>query len=118
MGKQVWTIGLAAVWVGFLFCAGCSQQEPVATPGAETKPQAEVRAEAAGSVVPAEQPDAVVPAADEIQRPKRDRLADLQDPAVLQRIESGDPHAKLSIKRARPADREAYEKARARATVQ
>jgi len=119
MGKQVWTIGLAAVSVGFLFCAvACSQQEPVATLAAETKPQAEERAEATGSVAAAERPDAAGTAAQETQRSKRNRLADLQDPAVQKRVESGDPHSKVTIKRASSADRDAYDKARARATVQ
>ena len=109
MGMHVWVTGLALGLVGFVLSAGCSQQDPGEQASSVVEREAHERAEAAQTGAPA-------PAVAAADPPGRELSAAVQDTATLS--EDAVDDAKISIKRAGQAERDAYEKARAKAKSQ
>ena len=119
---MVLALGLAVLF----FCTGCSRQEQGGQGGtaeiqefhADTVPSAMASA-AIKSTEPkmgtAGAKPQVQPVNERTRKPLDERFTEMLDPVLRKRIQNGDQHSRVSIKRSSQGEKDAYELARASA---
>lgn len=104
MRTRVWAIGLT----GFFLCAGCGQQDSSVQSGGAVEQEMVETAEATHA-------DGAVASVQGAQKWRREGLTEDQNAVVQKAIEDGHYDADVGIRVSGRAERDAYDKARARA---
>jgi hypothetical protein len=100
-------MGLAFWLAGIILCAGCSQQDPGSQARGVVEKEGDEFAEAART-------GAAAQAIEGAQKSRSERSAEAQDRGTEKVIEDGVDDSTVSIRLAGQAEKDAYQKARAR----